>query len=745
MPETTSPAPTNFPDNLIAEAAAAAEDKASWENPDPQVPVDPKVDPEAEEELHAFESGAHMVDHEPDDEPPASPKIDPEPDEPSIGEPDPERDPISEPSPGPEPDPDEDEEPVRDPNPEPLPQDETAAYQAQPSTDAIIEETSASASELELGEPAEVSTVPQPTLSVAPQHAPPSQGPKADPPSEQEPEEPTESFADIFSDFQRTHSRREGSQIRGTVVAVTADSVLVDIGYKSEGILPLTAFPVNKETGAPAIKPGDGLQVSVKGRDEDGYYSLSLFRTAVPKDWTSLEKAFEEKSTIVGTVTAVVKGGLHVDVGVKAFLPASRSGARDAAEMEKLIGEEIRVRITKLDVADEDVVVDRRVVTEEEALEEKGRRFAQVEEGAVVDGTVRSLMDYGAFIDLGGVDGLLHISDMSWSRVNKPADILTVGQQVEVKVLKIDPESKRIALGLKQLQPHPWDSVPDKFVLGQKVKGVVTRIADFGAFVELEPGVEGLVHLSEMSYTRRILKATEVVQLGDVVDAVILSISPADRRIGLGLKQTLGDPWVEAAARLAPGSVIEGPVASITKFGAFVTAQEGVEGLVHISEIVADRRLNHPSDVLRVGQVVRAMVLELDKDKRQMRLSMKQLIPTSLDEFLAEQKAGDIVTGRLAKVENGVAQVELGEGLLIPCNLPPPPKAEPEPAPARTGRVDLSAFSSMLKTKWKTGSGPASSSPSQGSKGSETAGQVRQFRITQLDPATKHIALELIP
>jgi len=562
---------------------------------------------------------------------------------------------------------------------------------------------------------------------------------------EPEPAEPEESFADIFSEFQRTHSRRDGSsQIRGTVVAITEDSVLVDIGYKSEGILPLTAFAAGRE----AVKPGDALQVSVKGRDEDGYYALSLFRTAIPKDWSSLEKAFEEKSTIVGTVTAVVKGGLHVDVGVRAFLPASRSGARDAAEMEKLIGEEIRVRITKLDVADEDVVVDRRVVTEEEALESKGRRFAEVQEGAVVDGTVRSLTEYGAFVDLGGVDGLLHISDIAWSRVANVGDVLTVGQQLEVKVLKIDPETRRIGLGLKQLQAHPWDAVAEKYHTGDRVRGVVTRIAEFGAFVELEPGVEGLVHISEMSWSKRVHKATEVVNVGDVIDAVILAIGIPERRISLGLKQALGDPWVEAETRLKPGSIVEGPVASITKFGAFIQVSEGVEGLVHISEIAADRRLNHPSDVLRVGQVVRALVLDVDKEKRQLRLSMKQLIPTSLDEFVAEHKVGDAVTGRVASVDNGIAQVEVGEGIFCSCKLPaaPAPSSAPStPEAAASGKVDLSAFSSMLKTKWKTGSAAGESSKAKSnSLEAATAGQVRSFRVSAIDAGAKKISLELV-
>jgi small subunit ribosomal protein S1 len=317
-----------------------------------------------------------------------------------------------------------------------------------------------------------------------------------------------------------------------------------------------------------------------------------------------------------------------------------------------------------------------------------------------------------------------------------------------VKVLKIDPETRRIALGLKQLQPHPWDAVAEKYHSGDRVRGVVTRIADFGAFVELEPGIEGLVHLSEMSWSKRVHKATEVVNVGDVIDALILAIGIPERRISLGLKQALGDPWVEVAARLAPGSVVEGPVASITKFGAFVQVSEGVQGLVHISEIAADRRLNHPSDLLRVGQVVRALVLDLDKEKRQLRLSIKQLIPTSLDEFLAEHKVGDTITGRIAKVEDGIAQVELGEGIRCFCKLPSETTATPEPARSEpAGKVDLSAFSSMLKTKWKTGSNAVDATSSKSiAKESEPAsvGQVRSFRISGIDPESKRISLELV-
>ena len=286
------------------------------------------------------------------------------------------------------------------------------------------------------------------------------------------------------------------------MVAVSAESVFLDIGYKSEGILPLTAFQSGE-----TVKPGDKFPVSVKGRDPDGYYELSRSRISRPTDWSALEQAFADKTTIVGTVTAVVKGGFSVDVGVRAFMPASRSGTRDAAEMEKLVGQEIRCRITKLDVTEEDVVVDRRAIAEEEERAAKERRYSEVTEGETVHGTVRSLAGYGAFVDIGGVDGLLHVSDIAWGRVNEPADVLSVGQEIEVKVLKVDPEKRRISLGMKQLQPDPWDSATERYKTGERVRGTVTRVVDFGAFVELEPGMEGLIHLSEMSWAKKVRNA----------------------------------------------------------------------------------------------------------------------------------------------------------------------------------------------------------------------------------------------
>jgi small subunit ribosomal protein S1 len=547
--------------------------------------------------------------------------------------------------------------------------------------------------------------------------------------------ESTESFGDILSQYQKSHSRKtEGSrQIQATVIAVNSESVFFDIGYKSEGILPLAAL--QGET----LKPGDKCLVTVKGRDLDGYYELSRFKVERPMDWTSLEKAFADKTTVLGTVTSVIKGGFSVDVGVRAFMPASRSGVRDTAEMEKLVGQEIRCRIIKLDVTDEDVVVDRRAVAEEEERSAKDKFYSQIKEGETVSGTVRSLTDYGAFVDLGGVDALLHVSDIAWGRVNKPADVLSVGQAVEVKVLKVasDSDKRRISVGLKQLQPHPWEAVAEKFKAGDRVRGTVTRLVEFGAFVELEPGIEGLIHISEMSWSKgKIRKASDVVKQGETVEAVILQVNAAEHRISLGLKQALGDPWADVAQRFQFGSAVEGPVTNLTKFGAFVQLSEGIEGMVHVSDISAEKRINQPQDVLRVGQVVKAQVLAIDLEKRQMRLGMKQLVPTGLDEYIEEHNAGDVVTGRLMDDSGGQARVELGEGIHATCKMTASIPAKSE-AP-KESKADLSSLSSMLQAKWRSGScGPPKAEAAR-------AGQVRSFRIVNLDRAAKKIELEFV-
>jgi small subunit ribosomal protein S1 len=551
-----------------------------------------------------------------------------------------------------------------------------------------------------------------------------------------------ESFGDMLSQYEKSHSRKSedgGKQLVGTVIVVTGDSVFLDIGFKSEGILPLAAL----QGAGEAVKAGDKLPVSVKGRDPEGYYQLTRAKVERPTDWAALEKAFAEKATIVGTVTGVIKGGLSVDVGVRAFMPASRSGAHDAAEMEKLVEQEILCRIIKLDVAEEDVVVDRRAVAEEEERSVKERRYAEMKEGDTVTGVVRSLTDYGAFVDLGGVDALLHVSDIAWSRVNKAADVLSVGQQIDAKVLKITDDSgkRRISVGMKQLQPHPWDAVAGKYNVGERVRGTVTRVAEFGAFVELEPGIEGLIHVSEMSWGKKLRSASTLVKPGETVDAVILGVNAGERRISLGLKQALGDPWVEVAQRFAAGTIIEGPVVSITKFGAFVQLAEGVEGMIHISEMSAEKRINHPQEVLKLGQLIKAQVLAVDAEKRQLRLSMKQLVPSGLDEYIAEHKEGDVVTGRMIEVSPGHARVELGEGIQGTCRMDaasPAAEEKSQAGAAASSKPDLSSLGTMLQARWKGGTSAGGAKPEP-----VRTGQIRKFRIAKLDPAAKKIELEL--
>ncbi len=372
----------------------------------------------------------------------------------------------------------------------------------------------------------------------------------------------------------------------------------------------------------------------------------------------------------------------------------------------------------------------------------------RLNEGSTVTGTVRTLMPYGAFVEIEpGLDGLLHISDISRARVAKPEDVLTVGQQLTLRILKIDPETKKISLGLKQLQPEPWETAAERYLPGQRIAGDVTRLTDFGAFVELEPGLEGLIHISEMSWAKKVRHPSDLLKQGDRVDAVILSVkSPAGAeqgRIALGLKQTLADPWLEVERGFPVGSEVEGPVTKIMNFGAFVQIAEGIDGLVHVSEIVADRRINHPRDVLREGQRVKALVLAIDSEKRQIKLSMKQLIPTSIDEYIAEHKPGDRVSGRVVELTPSGATVELGEGIRAACRASSssPASSANSASPASSadpGKPDLSQLSSMLKARWK-GNAPAPSAQPD----PLAEGQVRNFKITKLDADSKKIEVEL--
>lgn len=563
--------------------------------------------------------------------------------------------------------------------------------------------------------------------------------PETQAPADDLAEQETNSFADILSDFEQSHGGEERSEsIQGTIVSITADAILVDIGRKTEGALTLADWR-EANSGEENAEPvrGQVIPVNIGPRNAEGYYQLSTIKVARPRDWSGLEAAFAEKHTVVGKVVEQVKGGFRVDIGVRAFMPASRSGVRDADDMPKLVDQEIQCRITKLDPDKEDVVVDRRVIMEEEQGRKREEAFGKLTEGSVIKGRVRSVMDFGAFLDLGGVDGLLHVMDLSWSRVGKVSDVVKVGDELEVKLLKIDPATKKISLGLKQLQEEPWTIAARTFAQGQRVSGTVSRLTDFGAFVELMPGVDGLIHLSEMSWDKRVRKPGDVVKVGDRVDVHVLLVNTADRRISLGLKQALGDPWAEVPTKYPVGTVVEAAVTNLTNFGAFVDLGEGIEGMIHISDITNEKRLEHPKDMLAKGRTVKAAVLEVDRDKRRIRLGMKQLEPTTIDHYIAEHHPGDTISGRLVEVQPTFVKVELGEGVIARCQLKAPEKKDE--VAAAPSSADVSTLSAMLSAKWKQGGATEAS----GNKDGLKTGQIHSFKIVSLDPAKRLIDLQL--
>jgi len=548
------------------------------------------------------------------------------------------------------------------------------------------------------------------------------------------------SFGDVLRQFEAEHQAVEGQDatLEGTIVSINEEAIVVDVGRKMEGILK----PDNP--GLPAnLAPGAVIMVNITGRTDDGsYYTLSTLHVEQPKDFTGLQSAFDAKSVIMGMVTEQVKGGLRVQVadGVYAFLPASRSGIREMTDLSKLLGQQVEVRITKLDVSNPDrpdVVVDRRSVIEEASAAAKQAAFATLEEGAVVQGRVRSLTDFGAFVEIApGIDGLLHVTDMSWHRVDKPTSLLSPGQSLQVKILKLNKESKKISLGLKQLTPDPWTAAIATLEVGQRVTGKVVRLADFGAFVEIAPGVDGLIHLSEMSWTRRVRKPSDVLKSGEQVDAIVLEIKASDKRISLGLKQALGNPWDSAEEKFPAGKVIEATVTNLAQFGAFVDLGEGIEGMIHVGDITREKRIQHPKEVLASGQAVKAVVLEVDKDKKRIRLGMKQLEPTSADTFITEHQVGELLTGRVVEVHTGHAKVELGEGVHARCKGKEEAATSESSAAAASNVDDLAA---MLASRWKGGAG--SSSPA--SKDTLRVGQIRRFKITSMEAGNRRIEVEL--
>ncbi len=521
-------------------------------------------------------------------------------------------------------------------------------------------------------------------------------------------------------------TRPPAGALEGVIVTVRDDGAFVDVGEKSEAFLPI---PNVRGAERPEWKAGDKIEVTVTGRSPEGYLLLSGMEGQRPADWSHLESAHAAGASIVGKVSEVVKGGLAVDVGARAFLPASRSGERDQASLEALVGQEIQAKIVQLDVADRNVVLDRRALLEDERRKARQQAVAGLSEGAVVRGVVRSVRDFGAFVDLGGVDALLHISDLSWGRVKDVASVVNEGDELDVKVLRVDKNGKRIAVGKKQLEPDPWTTLANELEVGQRTRGRVTRLKDFGAFVELFPGAEGLIHVSEMSWAKRVRHPSDVVKEGDDVEVVVLDINLAQKRVALGLKQALGDPWDRVETELAPGTVVEGEIRKTTNFGAFVEVMDGIEGLLHVSDITSERRLNHPNEAVKVGAKVRVKVLEIDREKRRLKLGMRQLEPTEQDRYLESIQEGDTVSGRIARVTDGKLEVELGEGVKGFCAIS---EAASEDASPQQESADVSSLGARLEAAWKGG----------GSEGPES-GQLRSFKVKKVDREGGSIELEL--
>ena len=461
-------------------------------------------------------------------------------------------------------------------------------------------------------------------------------------------------FTQELSDFE------EGEVVQGRVVQVRGGEVLVDVGYKSEGTIPLEEFT---RSGI-MPKVGDEIEVYLEAKeDNDGLIVLSKDRADKIKVWDTVSRAYEKGVPVEGRVVEVVKGGLAVDVGVRAFLPGSQVDLRPVKNLASLLGQTIRAKVIKLNRRRGNVVLSRRAMLEEEREERRRHTLSVLEEGMALTGTVKNITDYGAFIDLGGIDGLLHVTDMSWGRIGHPSEIFQVGDQVEVVVLHFDKETSRVSLGYKQRSSDPWEVVETKYPVGAKVTGRVVSLTNYGAFVELEAGIEGLVHVSEMSWTRRVRHPSKLVNVGDPVDVMVLDVNKATKRISLGMKQVEPDPWGTIDERYKPGMRVQGQVRNLTDFGAFVELEPGVDGLLHISDMSWTRNIGHPSDLLKKGQQIETLILNVDRDAKRISLGVKQIQPDPWEVVAERYPVGSRVTGKIVRLTDFGAFVELEPGV----------------------------------------------------------------------------------
>lgn len=520
---------------------------------------------------------------------------------------------------------------------------------------------------------------------------------------------PTETaeISHLLDSMETTASFTPGEIVQATVVKLTDTEVVIDLGMKCESAIPRAEFV--REDGQVTVQPGEVIPVWIERYNEkEGTVTVSYQKAARRKVWDDIERAVNEQTTLRGRVVARIKGGLTVDIGIPAFLPGSLADLRAHSDLDALVGQEIPCKIIKLNRKRNNAVVSRRAALEEELSQRKARLAEQLREGAVLEGRVKNLTDYGVFVDLGGMDGLLHITDLAWGRVAHPSEVVQTGQEIKVKVLKFDPEKGRVSLGLKQLSPDPWDRVAATYHAGDKVTGRVVGIVDYGVFVELEPGVEGLVHASEMSWSKRLKHPSKIVNVGDRVDVAVLEVNGAQRRVSLSLKQTLPDPWSTLASRYEVGAVVEGRVRNLTEFGAFVEIEEGVDGLIHLSNLSWAKDVKHPSEVLKKGQKVEVAILGLDPAKRRISLGLKQLQADVWGEFFARAQVGEVVEGTVSRVASFGAFIEIEDGIEGLCH---------------TSEV----------VSDHSGSGP----------GGLEVGREYSFRILRLNPAEKKIGLTM--
>lgn len=453
---------------------------------------------------------------------------------------------------------------------------------------------------------------------------------------------------------------QEGEIVRGRVVHIGRDSVLVDVGYKSEGIIDLDEFPDQGRH----LQVGEEIDVLLEEKeDSEGQVILSKEKANRIKIWDDISKKYDNNDVVEGSVIARIKGGLTVDIGLKAFLPGSQIDLRPVRNLDKLIGEKLQMRIIKLNKRRGNIVLSRRVLLEEERQRAKEKTLASLAEGQIIEGVVKNITEYGAFIDLGGIDGLLHITDMSWGRVSHPSELFAIGDKVKVIVLKFDQEHERVSLGLKQMSPDPWMNVAEKYPEASRVGGKVVSITDYGAFVELEEGIEGLVHVSQMSWARRTRHPSKIVNIGDTIEAVVLSVDRDKKRISLGMKQIEPNPWTTVDERYPVGGEVEGKVRNLTDFGAFIALEEGIDGLIHISDMSWTQRVKHPSEILKKGQKVRAVVLNVDKENERLSLGLKQMELDPWTQVQTRYSVGQDVRVKVVKVTNFGAFAELEDGV----------------------------------------------------------------------------------